>query len=1047
MEGIGCQSHVNVILAATFLYIWELENSTNYSHTVLLFLKNVISFVFLLLFAGSIPVYAQNPSQIDVLTTNDGLLFRNVEAITQDKMGRMWFGTSQGLNRYDGQRFKAYTSDLENPFYIESEDILSNMWVDSTGNFIWYLANYTLFKLDVRTDSVTKYSTDFGIKGETRITYLDSQGILWIVTQDAQLSRGSTETLRLQKIENNTLTQIATQQIDSNNFVALATDVQGNIWWGTVNGVFQYSASGQLMQSQVLDTYLWNEDEIHFTQLFFDSCNKQYYFPRSEGTNGAFLYNSTEKSDEKILDVPEHVNMAMEDQTNHIWFAGKTSLWRLNPEGTLEDFTEQLNKKLDFSMIKVLFVDSENILWVGTDNGLLKVRSTHTLFSNLFNSKDQGWGNAMRGMFEGADGTIYSYCENKDAVFYQNKKGETGTLKLKAENGEALVLQYTANFFIPDEAKKNVYTAARSLLKIDLETGIVKKIPGFESSLRMYGSNPFFKLKDGKFLFGYSLSKLTLFDPTTGESEKVFKNLIGIEDVSNLKYFEPSEEENIVWVATEKDGLLKVNLAGSIELQLKSDTSPGISKDYLLVVEENKDGSLWVGTYGGGLDYISADEKTVKTYNKTAGLADNNVVGILADKQKNLWVSTYNGLSYFDVEAETFQNFYSEDGLSHNEFNYTSLFKDSQGAFYFGGMNGVNKFSSDKILNQSVAPNLIFAGISGYNSNNKSSFEIDQSYQKGTHVNISPYDQYFQVAWAMPSYFQNNKNTYHTKLEGFEDTWFSQGNTTSVRYNKLPAGEYILKIKGADARGNQTSAVLSIPITVRQIFYKKWWFIILVLVFNAAIIYALFRWRLQQLLAIERLRTKISSDLHDDVGSLLSGLAMQTELMEMNATQEDKTKLQKIAGISRNAISQMRDLVWSIDNRRSTSNDLIERMHELAEELLLPRHISFTIDSAGLDKRNKKLVPQIKQNLFLIYKEAITNLLKHSDASHLQVTIRNQGKTCHFLIKDNGSKKESYTSTGLGLANIQLRAETIGGKVAFETIDGFAIILELPFQL
>jgi ligand-binding sensor domain-containing protein/two-component sensor histidine kinase len=1013
---------------------------------VRLFIKNCFSLLLLLLFAGDM-LHAQNASQIDVLTTEDGLIFRNVESITQDKTGRMWFGTSQGLNRYDGHRFKAYTNDASNPFYIESDDILYNMAPDPSGNYLWYLADYTLFKLDLRNDIVTKYDTDFGIVGETRAMFLDPKGILWLVTQDEKLPQGNKETLRLQKIENDKLTEIDSQQIDSANIVGLTTDALGNIWWGTINGVSQYSASGKLLQSQVLDTYIWNDDEINFTELFFDRCNNQYYFPKSEGTNGVYLYNSNDKSSEKILNVSEHVFRAIEDRKNHIWFAGKTSLWRLNPDGTTDDFSEILNEELDFSMIKVLYVDNQNILWVGTDNGLFKVRSTTNLFSNLFSSKDQRWGNAMRDIFEGADGTIYGFCENKDAIFYKNKRGETGKLKLSYETDEKLVLRSTAIFFIPDETKKHVYTAARSLLKINLETGLVKKIEGFEASLRMYGANPISKLNDGRLLFGYSLYGLTIYDPKTEKSEKVFKNTSAIENIPDLRYFEPSIQENIVWIATENDGLLKINLAGSIEAHFKTETKPSLSKNQLLVVEEDTDGSVWIGTYGGGLNHLSADEKTVKIYKRTAGLPNDNVVGILMEDADYLWVSTYNGLSYFNKEAATFQNFYTEDGVSHNEFNYTSTHKGEDGMFYFGGMNGVTAFSSNSVLNPSVAPELVFAGISGYNSRLKSSFVIDQSYREGTAVSISPYDQYFQVEWSMPSYFQNKKNTYSTKLEGFEDTWFSQGNTASVRYNKLPAGEYLLKIKGADARGNQTSSILSIPITVRQIFYKKWWFIILVLLVNAGIVYALFKWRLQQLLELERLRTKISSDLHDDVGSLLSGLAMQTELLEMNASQEDKSKLQKIAAISRSAISQMRDLVWSIDSRRNTSNDLIERMHELAEELLLPRDISFTIDSTGTNQGNKKLPPPVKQNLFLIYKESITNLLKHSDASHLQITIENHAKGCVFLIKDNGSVKDNYSSTGLGLANIELRAKTIGGTVTFETDNGFAIRLELPFNL
>ncbi|WP_306465075.1 sensor histidine kinase [Gelidibacter salicanalis] len=211
--------------------------------------------------------------------------------------------------------------------------------------------------------------------------------------------------------------------------------------------------------------------------------------------------------------------------------------------------------------------------------------------------------------------------------------------------------------------------------------------------------------------------------------------------------------------------------------------------------------------------------------------------------------------------------------------------------------------------------------------------------------------------------------------------------------------------------------------------------------------FALFRYRFQQALAMERLRTKISSDLHDDVGSLLSGLAMQTELMEINASEADKFKLRKIAGISRNAISQMRDLVWSIDSRRETIRDLIERMHELAEELLLPKDISFHIDSSNIKSPNKKLLASTKQNIFLIYKEALTNIVRHSDATNVSISITNSSKGCDFMIKDNGSKKASYKSTGLGLSNMVLRAEKLKGSLKFKQENGFGVYLHLPFYM
>lgn len=172
---------------------------------------------------------------------------------------------------------------------------------------------------------------------------------------------------------------------------------------------------------------------------------------------------------------------------------------------------------------------------------------------------------------------------------------------------------------------------------------------------------------------------------------------------------------------------------------------------------------------------------------------------------------------------------------------------------------------------------------------------------------------------------------------------------------------------------------------------------------------------------------------------------MQTELMEINASETDKFKLQKIACISRNAISQMRDLVWTIDSRRETIEDLLERMRELAEELLLPKDISFQMDSFNVKNPNKKLPAPTKQHIFLIYKEAITNILRHSDATHVAVTITNDFKGSCLIVKDNGSKKECYTSTGLGLSNMTMRAVNLKGKLEFDKENGFEVMLFLPF--
>jgi ligand-binding sensor domain-containing protein/two-component sensor histidine kinase len=983
---------------------------------------------------------AQNPSQIDVLTPEDGLLFRDVRSIAQDSTGLMWFGTSQGLNRYDGHNFKVYNSDTKNPNFIKEELFTAEMIFDDSGNVLWFMANDLLFRLDVKMDHVIEYGPSKGLKGKALRLLKTMDDSIYLITDDYWATQNDNAKQYLQKLNDDSFEVLAEIPRTNRGFSRFTQDAKGYLWWSTPNGTLKFDLKGKLLASYVLDSFEWYDSEMRITPSFFGSDNTHYYFPHDGGVK---IFNELDQSSKVILETDEEFGYAIQDDQDNIWFAGFKSLYRMSPNGDFINYSQLLNTRFDFTKINKVFIDTNKLLWLATDNGLFIIRTSKQLFNNTFKSTKYGWGNTMRDIFEGNDGTIYSLCERDGSIYYKRPNGKMDSIKLNDD----IELSYAASFFELNDSKTEVYTAGKSLYRIDLKTGITKSYDEFIPKLKVYGPNPLLKLSDGRLLFGYTLSKLTLFDPKTEYSETVFKPKKDFNEITNLTFFLEDKNKNIIWIGTQNNGLLKISLDGDIIKTYAINTLPQISKNYILCLHADDDGGLWLGTYGGGLNYISEDGKTTSVYNKSNGLSDNNVVGILSDDNSNLWISTYNGISYFDKGTKEFQNFYTDDGLSHNEFNYASTFKDSKGNYYFGGMNGLNSFKPDQVFKTSDQSDIHFLRATGFDSKNKKSFENDYSYASNSSLQFSPYVQYFQLDWTMLNYFQNEKNSYWTKLEGFEDDWFYRGNSTELRYNQLPAGDYILKIKGNDSKGVASASILEIPITIRQIFYKKWWFITLVFLVVLSIMYLIFRYRLQQALAMERLRTKISSDLHDDVGSLLSGLAMQTELMEINASETDKFKLQKIAGISRNAISQMRDLVWSIDSRRETIEDLIERMRELAEELLMPKEISFDIDSSNIKNPNKKLPAQTKQNIFLIYKESLTNILRHSDATKVSVTLKNSAKGCHLIIRDNGSKKECYKSTGLGLSNIKMRAEQIKGNVSFKTENGFSVHLNLPLQL
>ncbi len=195
---------------------------------------------------------------------------------------------------------------------------------------------------------------------------------------------------------------------------------------------------------------------------------------------------------------------------------------------------------------------------------------------------------------------------------------------------------------------------------------------------------------------------------------------------------------------------------------------------------------------------------------------------------------------------------------------------------------------------------------------------------------------------------------------------------------------------------------------------------------------------------IESLRTKISSDLHDDVGSLLSGLSMQAELLQMSLPEADQPRVQKISNLGRSAMSRMRDAVWAMDARKDKFSDLLDRMREFAEETLVQAEIPYSLNFKGIDE-GKFILPNIRQNVYLIFKEALTNIIKHADPSIVVIELENAKDFFTMSIQNDGLKTEkTYKTSGLGTSNMKMRAEHINGNLDIKREKGFEVILKSP---
>lgn len=994
----------------------------------------------LLILCLPLALAAQRQAKPAALTTADGLGFRDIRAIAQDPQGLMWIATAQGLERYDGLHFFRYGSDAQADLPFPGSSVSDKNMLLVNDSSLWVVADEVLYAMNLRTQKTVNLSAVAGLTGKVYNLRQAKDGAVWIVIDDGRQQ----QLLRRQGKQR--FQKVATAQHLRMPFSDVAIDNKGNAWWSTnAEGLRLFSPNGELLHAAKPDSIDWYGARIYFTNIATDSQGRLFVFTKSKNEIGLY-HPETGQYETLAGNLPARVFTMLEDTRGNRWFSTLDGLLHMSPGGVWTDLTAALHGSLQFTSIRHLYEDRTHLLWIATDNGLLRFPIGRNLFRNHLSVPGAAWGNAMRGIFADAQGNTYAHCETGQRGIHQldNSRQKERLLFPLSDSPELELIFGNVFHFVFDEKENAAWTLNNNLLKIHLTSRQISVYDTFDAESGK-SRNPFCLLKDGKFLLGNSLENLTLYDPASRQRSRLLSQQGSVIPSTSVEVI-LEDSKGRIWIGTASEGLFCFNRKGETLAHFSTKTKPALSNDHVLAVHVDQTGKLWAGTFGGGLcriDFPGGNPRgsNIKIFTRKEGLCDNNVVSIEEDEEGNIWAGAYNGLSCYRVSEGVFRNFYEADGLSSNEFNYASSFKDRHGGLWFGGMNGINYFNPKDILQAEENPPLCLTKFTKYNYQTDSTLALVIGNQPIDRFVISPYDSWFQFSWALPNYFKPDKNHFYVRLEGLEDDWSYIGNTPFVRYNKLPAGDYILRVKGSDSQGNWSEAELAVPITVKPFFHETVWFYLLVLALVGGVGYWIARRRHVRLLELERMRTRIASDLHDEVGSMLTGLSMQAELLEMNASEKDRPRIHHIGDISRTAVSKMRDLVWSIDSRRDKVINLLERMQEEANELLQPKDIACRFELGDLPLE-KKLPVDLRQHLYLIFKEALANIVRHSKATAVTVRFGNFREQFEMSIHDNGaSDKNDPVSTGMGLSNMMLRAEKIGAKLSVDNSEGFNVKL------
>ena len=1011
------------------------------------------------------------PLQTEYLSINDGLSGRQVNDILISRYGTVWFGTENGLNKFDGYDFSVFNqSQSPQSQHHISADNVEALKEDKDGHIVILYENIVSFFdiLDPLSGSSQRVNLlpQNGVRGIPRKINIDNDGNVFILaTTDHEIQIYQFEKNSTSESSVKLLFQLPLETKNRRASIDLLHMINGFFFLNnSLTGLDIYDSSGQLIK--------------HFEKKDFKGRSQPFLYPRHpyflyqdkfsnvwlslSNVPGIFKFDPVEQVFVHVKSLPrrQFFTKIWEDNAGNLMLAQTAAagdnppiekLFCLTPDGNVNDFSHLT--KVSNNILSCKAKDYFKTLFFGIDTGVKIIRNNRTKI-NTYLSKNLDLdrrGALIRGVTDRGDNFIH-FSKERDLWFRLDNNFHTlDTLDLRDEKvGKPLKFSNASNLIF--DTNGDLWGAATSkegmgiLIQYNLDTCSTRifSYPFPITSFAYDTSTNIFWLGVKK---GEKEGELAVFNPKK-ETFSPFLNVAGENPLTESPpLFVCLGHGNDVLVGTE-NGLFVVNKESADFRKYGTEgggEDGGLSNEVIYSIYVGKDdGRLWLGTKNG-LNILDPHTGKVEVLTKEDGLASNTVYGILPGENGNFWISTFNGLSYFEPQTHSFHNFYRADGFSHNEFNRFSYHKDLFGNYYFGGVNGLNVFSPAGLLIEKNIPKVMLTRFVRFDSKVDSLQIIDTGLNELTDITIKPSDTYFSFDFALPVYHQSRKNQFKYYLENYDKTWVNLSTNHSIRYNRLPARDYVLHIIGADPNGNWSDNSLDINIHVAQVFYKKWGFIALMILLIAGLLFLLFRYQLEQRLKVERLRTRLASDLHDELSGLLTGIAMQTDLLSaLTEKPLVQSKLKKIGLDSRSAMSKMSDVIWSIDSRKDRVEDLVIRIQEHADEILLPLNIQYKIGHSNIDVK-QKMPGKIRQEIYFIAKEVINNIAKHSKASFAEIMFVKQDGLFKLIIKDNGTGNASIPNLkgGQGLKNIEMRAKRIGANYSIYNKKGYVVLFTM----
>ncbi len=974
------------------------------------------------------------------LSVNNGLSQGVNNCVYRDSKGFVWISSFDGLNRFDGLNcinFRSTASEkngLTGTLFLNIlEDKNSNLWIGSNAGLNLYvrsLDKFQNFRIEGRGNDERFYSP----------FYIDDKNNIWIQSGSSiYIFNPATKTFTF-----------------LDHFFS-----PGNL-------IVKPSLGGLFQPLQKIYVIYNNQPTLWEGHISGEKINWQ----------------ATKLSvpAAKILSVLQTAN-------TDFWFGTDSGL-----------FLYQNNKQrhsikrfagIEIKNVSVLHLDQKGMLWAGTNQqGLFTIDTASAKVKNhydhsVYNSYALS-GNQIQYVASDDKGDLWVSVWGKGVDFTslnrfrfnQNVTKEEADLS-GSDNFMRSVIQVNNEFWCATQSSGILVLDRNKKIKRSIRAGLPLSI---EQLL----------VDKNNLVWAATFEGLFLIDPVTKKVTKLPANTSGFNPGSN-QYNYISSLPNGSMLASTNSGLFLISMVGN-RVQIKPAKGIAKGKDVFLTTyvdrlnqvyisrafkgftickfegdslvvhrefpleasikcfSESSDSNLWIGSTIGMIRFNKYKLKSEHLYTTADGLSNQYIYGIVADGG-NLWLSTNAGINCFDIRSNAVKTFSAGDGLQSNEYNTYSYYKTDKGEILFGGVNGLNSFYPSDSKNNSYPPQLILTGLQVNDTTFKPRINPSEIEELSLEYKQNTVSFQFTVI-----HFANvNGNTLSYILEGYDKSWIHIASKEQIRFANLPPGHYTLKVRAFNADGVEALKIYSLPLTIKTPWWQSLWFRLLALFMLAGLLILVVRnytnrrldkqrSELEKTQAIEKERNRISRDMHDDLGSGLTIIAILSEVVKKQLSDPVKAKetLDKIAVSSRDLVDNLQDIIWVLNPQNDTVESLSSYIREYGLKFFEPLSVQLDFDYPELFT-GLHLSEEQRRNIFLTVKESFNNIAKYAWCTKVTVKIEETSTGIQLSIKDDGkgfdvNKVRLFAN---GLKNMQHRIEQVGGSYSISSEPGNGTLTQI----